>query len=444
MKISNKIKVYAGLAIVAMIVLFATFNGAVGKNDNQYYQVKQSLSGTMSIIDKGGWYSKMFATTTQYPKSFQADFGESGVDGTSNRITFYDGGLGWITATYKVRMPVSAEQRLLIHREFTGSVKNVERSIEAHLIACLKATAPLMSATEHQAARKAEFNSIVEQQFKAGLFGMKKVADNQTVSDEEGKDKVITIYRTEITRDENGHNVIAQISPLEQYGLEVTQFSITATDYDTKTREQFGKKKEASLAAELAKMEVDKERQERLKVVERGLREKAEAEAKANVQLETETINAEREKQVAVTTANKEKEVAELAAEKLVQVALLTKEEAETRAEQNLAVAKLEREAAAEEAEGRKLLADAKKYEIEQADGLSEAEKYEIEMRVKESVGVAAELSKVHVPSLVISGSGSGGSGGSSTQEQLMNMYLLEKMGVINKSDAPIVLDAVK
>ena len=90
------------------------------------------------------------------------------------------------------------------------------------------------------------------------------MSQHQTIEQVERNNAMVNItsYTTEIERNESGNPIIDQISPLEQYGFLITQFSITATEYDPKTKEQFGKKKEAALAAELAKMNVEKEKQE--------------------------------------------------------------------------------------------------------------------------------------------------------------------------------------
>ena len=116
------------------------------------------------------------------------------------------------------------------------------------------------------------------------------------------------------------------------------------------------------------------------------------------------------EKAQAVITAQKEKEVAETNAAKLLAVEQLAKETAMTKASKQLEVAKLEKAAAQENADARKTLADAKKYEIEQAGGLSEELKAILENNIAVAKTTSENLSKIQVPQNVFI-AGQGGEG---------------------------------
>ena len=92
----------------------------------------------------------------------------------------------------------------------------------------------------------------------------------------------ITVFATEIVNDTNNNPIIDQPSPLFEYGMGVLQFSIEGTKYDEETERQFAAKKKSFLAAEKSKAEREQEVQQRLMIIEKGLREKAEVEAEAN------------------------------------------------------------------------------------------------------------------------------------------------------------------
>ena len=87
---------------------------------------------------------------------------------------------------------------------------------------------------------------------------------------------------TEIVLGDNGKPVIVQPSPLARYKIGILQFSVTETQYDDKTLEQFAAKKESYLKAEQAKAERQQEYQQRLMVTEKGLRQVAEITAEEN------------------------------------------------------------------------------------------------------------------------------------------------------------------
>lgn len=241
--------------------------------------------------------------------------------------------------------------------------------------------------------------------------------------------------------------------------LSVTQFSVTHVEYDKTTQAQFEQKKQAFLAAESSKAQREKEVQERLMVEERGRRQKAEIEATSNQQLAAATIaanqaklvaetNALQEKNVAETNAAKlvavalqtkqeaetkaaqQKTVAEINASQLVAVALQTKQEAETKALQELEVAKLQRQAADENAKRQIALATAQKESLALGGAISERDRVLAEILRDQNIGVARELAKINVPSTIIGGGGQGQSG----EANLVNLFLLERLGVLPKT----------
>jgi hypothetical protein len=311
------------------------------------------------------------------------------------------------------------------HRLFAGSERNVEAAVWAHLADAMKSSGPVMSTSEHQSARRSEYNALVQDQLEKGLFEMRKV-EKQLFDQTDDKGKPITVYATEvITKD--GKPTVQNLSPLTGFGIKITQFSITDVRYDEQTVKQFVTKKEAFLAAENSKAQREKEVQERLMVQERGLREKAEAEAVANKQKATETINAEREKVVAETNAARELSVANLTKQQAEVKAAQEKAVLEMAAQRELEVARLERQAAEENAKKQVTLAEAQKQSLALGGAISERERVLAEIAAGRDAKVAAELAKINTPSTVINGGGQGGTGGS----DLLNLVLLKSMGVL-------------
>jgi hypothetical protein len=140
----------------------------------------------------------------------------------------------------------------------------------------------------------------------------------------------------------------------------------------------------------------------------------------------------------ATTDAQREKELAEIEAQKMVSVAKLQKEEqvalkekAVVEAERQVEVAKLERQAASENAEAQKTLADAREYQLEKGGAISERDQVLAEIAAKRDAMVAAELSKVNVPSIVMGG-GNGDGGSSTLTEAMFQMKLMESMGILD------------
>lgn len=430
----SKRTIFGGAVVVfLLIILLIVGIGGFGMNNVSDWQVKQAVTGQVSVIDSPGWYLKMFASVWTYPRAYQAEYGEGDAD-TSNqtvRVTFNDGGTAQICSMIRFATPKTEETRLLAHREF-GSIQNMASAVRAHLVNCMKASAPLMSSSEHQSARKAEFTQIVDDMLRKGIYSMRQVETVLKDQTDETGDP-ITVLATEVIRDDNGMPLIAQESPLKTYGIEVLQFSVTATNYDEQTLAKFSAKKESFLRAEQSKAEREEEVQQRLMVIEKGKRELAEVEAESNKLKKQEVINAER---IA--------EVAEIEARQKVTVAAQAKLEAETKASQKVEVAKLELEeakllaqAADEKAKAIKILAQAEEEKIQKAGAITEQERVLAQIHAQRDVDVASKLAMIQVPRTLLIGGGNSKGNGQDLTDALINLRLMTATGIVAPIEEP-------
>jgi len=427
----------AGVAtFVAFILLVTSWNGLVGSNDDQNWQIVQSVSGNVTHRDEPGYYAKWFGTVWTYPRAMDAFYSahtdEGGPTNESISVTFNDAGTADVSSYVKVRLPSTTEQRRLLHQDFHGNPDNIKAAIRAHLVNCIKASGPVMSASENQASRKAEFNMIVESQLALGLFKMRRTEttlndlteiENAGV-DANGKqiirEKKAVVQTTVIVRDADGNPVVIQESPLVQYGLTILQFSITAIEYDQQTLLQFSAKKESYLNAEKSKAVRQEEVQERLMVEEKGRRQVAEVEAEENQKKTRALIQAAQEQEVAVIA--KAKAVTD--AQKRVEVAGQAQQEAEMLrqiAEIDAQTAELKKQATISEAQ-------AKEQVIALGGGITERERVLAQIAATRDAKVAQALASVKVPNTMLIGGG----GGDSTMSNLINMYLLKGAGIMD------------
>lgn len=407
------------------IVAFLSFVFLIGNNTDQEWLVIQYPWGQVNVIDSAGWYFKGGGSYWSYPRNWQVEYDSI----HSFKVVFNDGGSAVMNAMVRFSSPLTVSGKRSFHQLFGGDQDAVESAVWAHLSDAMKSSGPVMSASEHQSARRGEFTSLVQDQLQKGLFEMKRIS--KTLQDQyDDKGKPITVYATEVVYDEMGTNQrIARPSPLTDFGIIITQFSITDVTYDDQTQRQFAQKKEAFLSAEGSKAQREKEVQERLMVEEKGRREKAESEAVALRRKAEEVINAQREKEVAELKAQKEKVIAETNAAREFTVAEFTKRTAEVQATQHLEVAKLERLKAEEEAQAQIILASAREKALKLGGALSEKERILAEIERDKCIGVAEKLANIHVPQFIISG----GNGGDSNEVNgsLMNMMLLRQLGVL-------------
>ncbi len=414
-----------------LILIGIAVSGGFEKNNDQNWQVIQSVKGTMSVRDRGGWYPKWFATVTTYPRYYDGIYNAVRDEGKKSdesiRVTFNDGGTAQVGTFVRFSTPTSMEQRLEFHRQFSGNIKNASYSVKAHMINCIKATGPLMSSSENQTARKSEFAQVIESQLIDGLYGMRQVEKTlKDQYDEEGK--AITVMATEIITDKNGIPVVAKNSPLENYGIGVLQFSVTEIDYDPTTLKQFAAKKQSFLKAEQMKAQKAEMVAERLKIEEEGKKDVAKAEAIANVSKTTAVIAAELKAEVAL----QDKIAAETKAAQFLSVAELSKKTLLMEASAKFEQAEIMAKTADEKKKAMIAEAQGKKEAIELSGAITELEQAQIQAEVDKARYVAEALAKINVPQTMIF---AGGENGGSVTEQLINIRLLEASSLFDKID---------
>ena len=425
-------------ACIGVIVLIFLLLSGIGHNDDQNWQVIQSVRGNVTIRDTPGYYLKWFATVWTYPRyvdkswNDEIDMGDKATE--SIRTTFNDGGTAQISTYVRYATPTDADQRRKFHQQFSGNIENATIAVKSHQTNCIKATGPLMSASENQSARKAEFTQIIWNQMTDGLYKMSRkeiqISRDYDPTDPNGKLDMgmETRITTEIIADKDGNPEIAKQSPLDEYGISVFQFSVTAIEYDEETLKQFAAKKQSFLAAEQSKADREKEKQERLNIIEKGLREVAEAEAAANVLKETAVIAAQLKAEVAI----QEKLEAETKAEMALSVAEIEKQEAQIKLE----TAGIDAQAIVE-------LAKAEQEKIRLAGAITELEQFKIDAQVQMAEEVSKNLAQIRVPAFIMnSGSNNGTTNNTpqiaaedSVMKMMFNLMLMDKTGILNKTD---------
>ncbi len=412
-------------AIVAAVVILAVgilaFDALFKKNDAQNWQFRQTISGNTEIINDAGWYWNNAATVWTYPRADRITIGQSSgeevnentsMDFDQVRVTFSDGGTAMCSVTVRYQLPALEGERELLHEEFGGDIAAIQQAVYQHVVNVIKATGPMMTSSEHQSSRKGEFQELVFNQSQDGIYAMRRVeqeiaittpnvnlpeitldADGNPVAQDpaesEQEAQTQTIEVNEIIVDpETGRPQIGQESPLTRYGITIVQLSVTDVDYDEATLQQFAAKKEAFLRAQLAQAEREEEYEQTLMVVQRGLRERAEAEAEANVELARAVIAAQRDAEVAL----QQKERAETEAGQRLEVARLEAETAQAEANGRLQVAELQLQIAQQEAEAITTLAAAEEERITRAGAITEETQVLAEIAAQRDVAIAQHL----------------------------------------------------
>lgn len=436
-----------GIVVVCIVVFMTIVFSTMERNDAQNWQIRQKFMAQegqeLVIINKGGWYPKWFGKVWTYPRYTEATYSDDPSEGRkaaeSIRATFTDGGTAKMSAYVKFSTPTTVAQRIEFHRQFHGDIEGAITAVKNHMINCIKAAAPLMTSSENQTARKAEFTQTVESMLRDGLYKMRKVEKPLSGRfDEAGKQ--VMVWATEILYNTDGTVQIAQPSPLIKYGINIEQFSIKDTNYDPETLKQFAAKKTSFLRAEQSKAQREEQVQKRLMTIEQKLAEKAEITGEAEKVKAKATIEAEM--RVAVEVQQKLEE--ETRANKLLAVAEIQKLEAETIANKDLEVSKIQALAAIERKKAVIADAEAKQKAIELSGEITNLEAYMIDAEVQKAGLVAKAIAQIKVPSVMISGGGGPGgeAGGGDMVNNIFALFLLEKMGYTKMADGTMKIDA--
>lgn len=469
------------IAAFTFVGVWVIVEALIGKNDLHTWQVLQYPNGTVEVRNMPGWYFKSLARITTYPRMITVygtkdSIPESPQD-DSVKVQFNDGGsaeISWVarvaTPCLQVKKGVETETDLAVvaetlkrqrefHRQFTGNVTNAENAVRAAVRNIIQQSGPVMSSTENQSARKGEFWQLVHDQLKEGLYQMRAVEvkantgvaemikamqqreggqaaginpqgtrPQSIVLEEHSITTSETVVAAEVVRDpQTGRPIIATTTPLNQYSMELLQFSIIETDYDAETLQKFSDKKKLYLQAEESKARAIQNVQQRFQRVAQGEREVAEEEWKAEEERMRQRIQAETKQEREVTV----KETLRIREETLALVEAVAKEKQEIGkqiAQVNAHTAKNEKTAA-------EILAQARERQIEIAGAISDHERGLAEIYVEETKQVTAALQNLKVPDIVImTPEAFDPTKGSAMQQALPSLQLLQLFGLMEEN----------
>lgn len=325
-------------------------------------------------------------------------------------------------ATVRFSIPSDEVSFLKLAHEYRSPENLLRTALLPAFKETLQANASLMAAEEYYAGGRTEFNSEFENQMSNGIFLVKReevaVRSNRvrtgtanaalgTQQEEYGEDAK-TVFQVKKVLDKNGQPK-RKTQRFTDFGISVVSALVTDMKPNQKFIERMQLKQKASADRAIAREQRVQEEEQRLLAIARGEREVAERQAKAKVEQIQKTTEAETEKQLALT-----------AAEKLKEEAAISKETAEI----NLEKAKVE-------AQTQRTLADAQAYQkkvILEADNAL-AQKLEAEVQIQQLWADA--FAKRKVPTNVF-GSAGAPVGNDSETKAFMQMLTLDAAKRLN------------
>lgn len=301
------------LGVVAVLLFVGSFFIFEDADKSKNYVCQMPITGNYKVWTDGGLQVQMFGNVQSYSKTSQVEFsgveknqmGYVGVGRTpAAALTFNDKGKGMIVGSFRVVLPTDYQNMSKIQRDFGSEDALIDNLVRPTLYKVVTACGPLMSSLESVSDTRTDLIAYITDQLNNGVYKTKAVK-TEVLNDLTGE--METRSQSIILEDSNAPGGYArqEISPFSQYGITCGLVSILDIKYDAATQDQIDAQKQANLAVITSKTKSIEAMQRTLQITEEG---KAAAEKAKWEQ--------EREKAIAVTKAEQEREVARLAAEK--------------------------------------------------------------------------------------------------------------------------------
>ena len=301
------------LGVVAVLFFIGSFFIFEDADKSKNYVCQMPITGNYKVWTDGGLQVQMFGSVQSYNKTSQVEF--SGVEKNQTgyvavgrtpaaALTFNDKGKGMIVGSFRVVLPTDYQNMSKIQRDFGSEDALIDNLVRPTLYKVVTACGPLMSSLESVSETRTDLIAYITDQLNNGVYKTKAVK-TEVLNELTGEMEVRT--QSIILEDVNAPGGYArqEISPFSQYGITCGLVSILDIKYDAATQDQIDAQKQANLAVITSKTKSIEAMQRTLQITEEG---KAAAEMAKWEQ--------EREKAIAVTRAEQEREVARLAAEK--------------------------------------------------------------------------------------------------------------------------------
>jgi len=315
----GKLPLYLLSAVATLVIGYYSF----GINDAGERTVVQYPTGDLYVRFSPGLYFKGFGKTEPYWDVATYDFDKADSAGKTNEnslvangiaVRYQDGGTGVVYGKARFALPNDEETMIRLHKDFRNRYSIAEKLIRTVTEESMNLTAGLMTSEEAYAEKRGIFTQWAEQQVASGKF----FTELRAVTEKEESTKEHVTRNVPVIKFGEDGQPLQHGSDFKLYGVRVNGFQITDWDFEKKTLEQISRKREATMGIITAKADAERARQEALTAEEQG---------KKNVMVDRYTK--EQEKVQAVVDAEKEKEVAVTKATEAVLVAEQGKLEAE-------------------------------------------------------------------------------------------------------------------
>lgn len=407
---------YVGLGVVlaAVLAIVLLFNSLVGINNSGERQFVQTISGSTKIVFSEGPYGLWLGNNETYKDYLTYDFtGPKGrceyENGDGLKVQYQDGGWGVVCGQVRVPLPSSSEDMMKIHKQYRSETSFRNKMIDKTTRRIAQLTSGLMTSAEAYSTKRAEFNVMVKDQFNNGAYETETETISMTISvDEKGVEEtqerdvaIIKVVEGVTKYNEN---------PLDSLNIVGVEVDITNFDFEQKTIDQIGARRDAQNRTITAKDEAKAAFFEKKKAIAEGEKNVAVAEARENVIAQKQIVAAERDKTLALIKA-------ELKTAEALEMTAAAKEQTKREAE----LAKAAKHTAARTVTLAKAEAYKRKSAIEADNGF----KLQLANDLARTEAISRGISNMKMPEVMIIGGGSGGASDSELK-QLLQFQVVE------------------
>jgi len=224
-------------------------------------------------------------------------------------VRFNDGGHGTICGSIQFEMPMDDANLTKVHTKFKGQAAVKRALIETITGKSVYMSGPLMSSRESYAEKRTSLLFYIEDQIQHGVYRTiqteKHVKDSIT-----GAEKTATVVDLVLGKD--GKPERQEKAVLDEFGIKAFNFAIRRLPYDDTVEKQIQEQQKITMEVQTSIADAKKAEQQTLTVTEQGKKKAAEAKWTQEAIKATKVTEAEQEKAVAITGAEKERDTAKL------------------------------------------------------------------------------------------------------------------------------------
>lgn len=329
-----------GYVVAAGYFLFSAFNGIFFYAEPGFKYHVRTILGTEKMVSDTGYNTYLFGRVNAWKNAMSVQSSSIGTQKVSaetenslmsanmppQSLVFLDQVDARVTATTRFELPADQEGFLKMARLYRTPENLLRTELIPAFQETLGATAALLSAEDYFQGGKTEFNNEFQRQMENGIYIVRRVEDrvrldeggakgtaNATLGTDQKNygDQFKTVFSVRKMLDAAGQPK-RKAQSFSKFGISVTSARITGVDPNQEFKQRMRLRQQASADRAIAREQRIQEEEQRLLAIAKGEREVAERQAQAKVLQIERTTNAETEKQLALTEANKLKEQAEI------------------------------------------------------------------------------------------------------------------------------------